>query len=177
MGEITLVTGGARSGKSSFALHLAQQAGCAKRVFIATAVALDSEMAERIAKHQAERGAQFHNAEAPYDLAGAIGGIAPSSVAVVDCLTVYLGNLFHKHDSQEFFINQETELCLNSLLQFKAQNPAQLILVTNEVGWGIVPGDSTTRLFRDMAGRFNSRVAGLSNSVYLCACGIPLKLK
>lgn len=177
MGQITLVTGGARSGKSSFALALAEKTESPHRIFIASAVALDQEMKERIRLHQNERGGRFKTVEAPYDPYAAIDGLPKHSVAILDCLTVWLGNLFHKHSSKEPSIAHEIDRLADCLARFKSGGHAHLILVTNEIGWGIVPADATTRLFRDTAGRLNSRIAGLADSVHLCACGIPIKLK
>lgn len=177
MGQITLVTGGARSGKSSFALSLAEETQSLHRVFIASAVALDQEMRERIQKHQAERGGKFKTVEAPYDPCAAINGLPEHSVAILDCLTVWLGNLFHKHNAAEASLACEIDQFANCLAEYKSRGKGCLIMVTNEIGWGIVPADATTRLFRDTAGRLNSRMAVLADDVYLCACGLPLKLK
>ncbi len=177
MGQITLVTGGARSGKSSFALSLAEETRSLHRVFIASAVALDQEMRERIHKHQNERGGRFKTVEAPYDPCAAINGLPEHSVAILDCLTVWLGNVFHKHGGQEPCIAREIDALADCLAEFKSVGNAHLIMVTNEIGWGIVPADATTRLFRDTAGRLNARIAVLVDAVHLCACGIPLRLK
>lgn len=173
MKQITLITGGARSGKSAYALKLAVR-NHAQRTLIATAVALDDEMKERIVRHQRERGDSFHTLEEPLHLAEAVSSCAgKSDVAVVDCLTVWLGNLYHHYDEREASIQNH----LDGFLALLDQPPCDLILVTNEVGWGIVPENRLARAFRDMAGRLNREVARRSHHVHLLCCGIPLTLK
>jgi adenosylcobinamide kinase/adenosylcobinamide-phosphate guanylyltransferase len=168
---ITLITGGARSGKSAYALKLALE--YSNRVFIATAQAIDGEMEDRIAKHKAERGDSFTTIEEPVDLAGAIKNIPEGTeVALIDCLTVWMGNLMHKHgDDAESF--QET----SDLMDVLAQVPCDIILVSNEVGMGIVPDNQASRLYRDMAGRMNQEIAAIADSVILTVAGLPMELK
>jgi adenosylcobinamide kinase/adenosylcobinamide-phosphate guanylyltransferase len=168
-----LITGGARSGKSAFALELARRK-YAQRTLIATAVALDEEMNARILRHKKERGDAFHTIEEPVRLAEAVSSCAGrSDVAVVDCLTVWLGNLYHHYDENESSIEQQ----LDGFLAALESAPCDLVLVTNEVGWSIVPENRLARAFRDMAGRLNREVAQRSHHVYLVCCGIPLTLK
>jgi adenosylcobinamide kinase/adenosylcobinamide-phosphate guanylyltransferase len=173
MSRITLITGGARSGKSSFALSLGLRKR-SRRVFIATAVAFDQEMRERIFRHREERGNQFHTIEEPIELSQAISGLpGDTEVAVVDCLTVWLGNLYHHFQNTEEDVRIQVESVIDHL-----DHPAcDLILVTNEVGWGIVPENPLARSFRDMAGYLNRRVAVKAATVYMLCCGIPLTLK
>ena len=173
MPSITLITGGARSGKSSFALSLGLR-NYSKRVFIATAVPFDTEMKERISRHREKRGDQFHTIEEPIDLPRLLtvlpGG---TEVVVVDCLTVWLGNLYHHFQDEEEKIRVQVEAFLAHL-----DHPAcDLILVTNEVGWGIVPENPLARSFRDMAGYLNRHVAQKAVYTYLLCCGIPMTLK
>jgi len=173
MFRITLITGGARSGKSSFALSLGLQ-NYSKRVFIATAVPIDGEMQERISRHREERGHQFRTIEEPIELPHVLtvlpGG---TDVVVVDCLTVWLGNLYHHFQGEEKKVRVKVEALLDQL-----DHPlCDLILVTNEVGWGIVPENDLARSFRDIAGYLNRLVAQKAASVYLLCCGIPLTLK
>ncbi|HEX9910538.1 MAG TPA: bifunctional adenosylcobinamide kinase/adenosylcobinamide-phosphate guanylyltransferase [Desulfatiglandales bacterium] len=173
MPDITLITGGARSGKSSFALSLGLR-NYSKRVFIATAVPFDQEMKERISRHREDRGDQFHTIEEPIDLPRVLT-ILPSGneVVVVDCLTVWLGNLYHHFQGEEEKVRVQVEAFLAHL-----DHPAcDLILVTNEVGWGIVPENPLARSFRDMAGYLNRHVAQKAAYTYLLCCGIPLTLK
>lgn len=173
MNQITLITGGARSGKSSFALDLARKRH-SRRVLIATAVALDEEMKARILRHKTERGDSFHTIEEPLFLAEAIASCAgQSDVVVVDCLTVWLGNLYHHSGEKDSFVEGH----LNHLVSVLGSAPCDLVFVTNEVGWSIVPENPLARAFRDMAGRLNREVAQKSDHVYLLVCGIPLLLK
>jgi adenosylcobinamide kinase / adenosylcobinamide-phosphate guanylyltransferase len=173
MQTITLITGGARSGKSSFALALAAKA-YQKRAFIATAVPFDEEMRARVQTHQRDRENAFHTFEESLHLAEAVRTLPQDiDVAVVDCLTVWLGNLFHLFEEKEAFIKGEVDRFLGIL----EAAPCDLILVTNEVGWGIVPDNRLARAFRDMAGHLNREVAKKAQPVYLLCCGIPLALK
>lgn len=170
---ITLVTGGARSGKSTFAITKAMQ-GYTNRVFLATATATDDEMRERIARHRQERGEAFVTIEEPFDLEAGLGRIpGETEVVVVDCLTVWLGNLYHGYDSNEEVIHEK----ITSLVSNLGSVGRDLILVTNEVGSGIVPANAMTRSFRDSAGMLNRLTAEKADDVYLCVCGIPLPVK
>jgi len=173
MGKITLVTGGVRSGKSSFALSYASSK-VGTKVFIATAVAIDDEMRTRIENHQAERGKSFFTIEAPYDLSGAISLLSPEySIAVVDCLTVWLGNLFYKFDNDMVGIQNAIDTLPDTLLNASTE----IILVTNEVGWGIVPENKMAREFRDCSGLLNQKIAKIADTVVLCVSGIPITIK
>jgi len=173
MGKIILVTGGARSGKSSFTLEEALKRP-GKRVFIATALPLDTEMADRIRKHRAERGENFTTVEEPLDVGPCLAGLAEDvEVAVVDCLTVWLGNLFHRWNGDEKAVAQEIE----KLCRVFPNINSQLILVTNEVGFGIVPENRLARRYRDMLGFLNRRIAQQADTVYCCLCGIPVRIK
>ena len=173
MHAITLITGGARSGKSAFALELARKR-YSQRAFIATATAFDEEMKQRILCHQKERGNTFHTIEEPIGLPRAISACAGrAEVAVVDCLTVWLGNLYHHCDEKESSIGEHVDAFLAGL----DTAPCDLILVTNEVGWGIVPDNRLARAFRDRAGHLNREIAQKAQQVYLMCCGIPLALK
>jgi adenosylcobinamide kinase/adenosylcobinamide-phosphate guanylyltransferase len=173
MKSITLITGGARSGKSSFALDLARK-NYDRRVFIATAVAFDEEMKRRIVKHQKERGNLFHTLEEPVHLTETLSAVPPGTeVALVDCLTVWIGNLYHHFQQNETVVRSQ----LNEFIEGISQVSYDLILVTNEVGWGIVPENPLARSFRDMAGYLNRRVAQKAAYAYLLCCGIPLTLK
>lgn len=172
MPSLTFVTGGARSGKSRFALELA----CAYKlkVFAATAEPFDDEMRFRIRKHQEERERLgFTTIEEPLNLADALRR-APSGteVILVDCLTVWLGNMLHHHGvSVELYPEEE------AFLRVLSQPPCDMIIVTNETGLGIVPIDSMSRAFRDHAGRMNQNVAAIASTAYFVVSGIPMKLK
>jgi adenosylcobinamide kinase/adenosylcobinamide-phosphate guanylyltransferase len=167
----TLVLGGARSGKSRFALGLAEAAP-GPRVYVATAEGLDAEMRERIARHRAERGAAWATVEEPVELAARLPELARRyPVVLVDCLTLWVSNLLHADAAR-------AEERLGGLVEaLAAAAAARVILVANEVGMGIVPEAPLTRAFRDLAGRLNQMVAAAAGEVFLVAAGIPLKLK
>ena len=165
---LILVGGGSRSGKSRYALELARAAGN-NLAFIATAEARDEEMRARVALHREERGAEFTTLEEPIDLALAIGGCAPFDAAVVDCLTLWLSNLMlGGHDIGEH---------VQAFLEAAAEARTRLVVVTNEVGCGIVPENELARRFRDEAGRMNQRVAAAASQVYWMIFGCPLRIK
>ena len=173
MASVILVTGGARSGKSTFALQQALQRP-EPRKFIATAVACDDEMRRRIENHRHERTGQFSTVEAPYQLAEAVAGLPrETAVACIDCLTVWLGNLLFRFETEPYRMEQEIEAFLSAL----ETAPCDLVIVTNEVGYGIVPENAMARRFRDDAGALNRRIAQIAQNVYLCVCGIPVTVK
>jgi adenosylcobinamide kinase/adenosylcobinamide-phosphate guanylyltransferase len=173
MANLILVTGGARSGKSSFALELAGRK-YSQRVFIATAVAFDEEMKKRILHHQKERRTLFHTIEEPVHLERAVAALpSDTEVAIVDCLTVWIGNLYHQLHEDEAMVRARIDRFLKALVQVSCD----LILVTNEVGWGIVPENPMAREYRDILGFLNRRIAEKADLVYLLCCGIPLILK
>lgn len=169
---ITFVIGGARSGKSSHAERIAgQQEG--KRIYIATAEPFDDEMRDRIARHRAARAGKFSaTIEEPVDLAGALERVpADSSVVLVDCLTVWVGNLLHHHGLLDRY--EEIDRFLDRL----DAPSAPLVIVSNEVGQGIVPGDPMSRHFRDHAGWLNQAVAQKADRVIWMVTGIPVVIK
>ena len=170
---IRLITGGARSGKSAYALKLAAERAGARRVYVATGEAADEEMAARIARHKAERGPDFATIEEPVKLASALqdlGGRA--EVVIVDSLTLWVANLMGIYPAEEAF-QQE---CLR-LTQVLARAPFDSIIVTDEVGSGIVPDKAVARGFRDRLGLTNQRIAQAAGEVFLLVSGYPLKLK
>jgi adenosylcobinamide kinase / adenosylcobinamide-phosphate guanylyltransferase len=170
-GKITLITGGSRSGKSSYALSLARP--YKKPIFLATAEPFDGEMSDRIRRHQAERGDTFITIEEPVELAKALASLpAGTEVVLIDCLTVWLGNLMHKQGLRE-----EPYAEVEALYVFLKNPPCDLIFVTNEVGSGIIPADALTRAYRDHAGWLNQEVARRADQVVLVTCGLPLTLK
>jgi adenosylcobinamide kinase/adenosylcobinamide-phosphate guanylyltransferase len=169
---LTLIIGGARSGKSAHALALAEAEAVRRGgapVMIATAEALDEEMAERIARHRAERGPAWRTIEAPRDLAAALAVLGAEDCAVVDCLTLWLSNLM--------FAEADLAGAAEALLAAAAATPAAVIMVTNEVGMGIVPENALARRFRDEAGRLNRRVADQADRVMVMFAGQALTLK
>jgi len=171
--EITLITGGARCGKSTFALESAMQRS-GQRLFVATAMALDGEMEKRIEKHQMERADHYSTIEEPYELTRVLEHQPDTiSVAVIDCLTVWLGNLYHQYETNEQHIKEIVDEFTRKL----TLHPFDIIMVTNEVGWGIIPDNALSRSYRDMAGYVNRTVAQQCDNVFLCACGIPVCIK
>lgn len=173
MSKITLITGGARSGKSSFALSLGLQ-HYRKRAFIATAVPIDQEMEERASRHRRERGDQFFTIEESIELSRVLSSVPTGTdVALVDCLTVWIGNLYHHYPEGEEIVRDH----LDEFVKVISKVSYDLILVTNEVGCGIVPENPLARSFRDAAGYLNRKVAERADHVYLLCCGIPLELR
>jgi adenosylcobinamide kinase / adenosylcobinamide-phosphate guanylyltransferase len=170
MKEIALVGGGVRSGKSAFALALARRLG-ARRAFLATAQAFDRDMEERIAAHRAERAGDFATVEEPLDLAGALARI-DADVVVVDCLTLWLSNLLLRGDSA----SQVAE-AVERLAAELARRRLHAVLVTNEVGMGVVPESAVGRLFRDVAGRAHQRLVRDADRVHFAALGCVLRLR
>lgn len=164
-----LILGGARSGKSQRALTLAEQM-CEQRIFIATAECLDEEMCSRIARHKAERGVGWQTIEEPVLLTDALAMAANADrVCVVDCLTLWLSNLMlHRHN-----VALETKKLCKALQNLTGS----IVLVSNEVGMGIVPDTALGREFRDEQGRLNQAIASICDRVELMVAGLPLSLK
>jgi adenosylcobinamide kinase/adenosylcobinamide-phosphate guanylyltransferase len=178
MGKIILVTGGARSGKSSWAQHSAEKLSTgSKRMFIATAVPLDSEMYDRIKKHREDRDETWTTVESPYELDKAISSLDNDSVICIDCITVWLGNMWHQLNGDEDALKKCAGTLCNALQLWKSTKNGQMFIVTNEVGWGIVPESPEVRVFRDMAGFLNKSLAVIADELILTVCGVPLKVK
>lgn len=164
-----LVLGGARSGKSRHAQRLAEACGGRLR-FIATAQAFDGEMRERIARHRADRDGRWRTIEAPIDPAGAIlRADAEDAVLLVDCLTLWASNLL--------LAEADADAALSALVSAIGGVRGRIILVSNEVGLGIVPDNGLARRFRDIAGTVNQAVAAAADRVHFVAAGLPLILK
>lgn len=165
---VVLITGGARSGKSRRAE--ARALSCSGRpVYIATAEALDAEMAERIARHRIRRGDDWIERETPLDLAQALLHTDGGGARLVDCLTLWLSNLLHAGRDW----SQEADLLAKTLQ--RQQSP--VVLVTNEVGLGIVPDNAMARAFRDAAGLVNQSIAAVADEVEFVVAGLPMKVK
>lgn len=168
---MTLVLGGARSGKSRIAQELASAAQLPV-VYIATATALDEEMTARIEHHQHNRPSEWHLRECPLDLATALQEETQQSQTIlVDCLTLWLNNQLFEYPEQDFSALFDT--LVNSL----NTNNANVIFVANEVGLGIIPLGEVSRKFVDEAGRLNQRLAQIADKVLFVAAGLPLALK
>lgn len=195
-GNLVFITGGARSGKSSFALELANKVE-GEKIYVATSEPLDSEMAERIRQHREERGSQWRTIEEPLEIAKVILQEGRGdAVILIDCLTLWVSNLISPADSTLFHVEQgagpgndeqpvvwedavgAADLLITALDTVKASSPrSSLFIVSNEVGMGIVPENPLARRFRDIAGMLNQRVASVADEVYTVISGMSLKLK
>lgn len=166
-----LILGGAKSGKSGMALAKAGElAGGGRKVFVATAQAYDREMVDRITAHQRERDATWTTVEEPLALDRVLREAEPGPVMLVDCLTMWLTNcLLHDENS--------VLQAIDDLIGTVGDCQANLILVANEVGLGIVPDNALARKFRDLAGMLNQKIARAADEVYFCAAGLSLKMK
>jgi adenosylcobinamide kinase/adenosylcobinamide-phosphate guanylyltransferase len=170
--SFTLVLGGARSGKSAFAQGSAEAKAAetsGRLVMIATAQAFDAEMAERIARHREDRGAVWTTLEAPLDIAAALEGLGADDVVVVDCLTLWLSNLM--------LDERDVAAGAAALVATAGRFEGALWLVSNEVGFGIVPDNALARRFRDETGRLHQALAQAAESVTLVVAGLTLRLK
>jgi adenosylcobinamide kinase/adenosylcobinamide-phosphate guanylyltransferase len=167
----TLILGGARSGKSALAERLAMGSGH-EVVYVATAQARDAEMAGRIAHHRSHRPASWQSVEEPLALAAALQAHArPGRCVLVDCLTLWLSNLLGEEDAARFQAERD------ALIDVLPSLTGQVLLVSNEVGLGVVPLGELTRRFVDEAGRLHQALAGHCETVLFVAAGLPLALK
>lgn len=157
-----LITGGVKSGKSRRALELAL-AFPAPRLFVATAPAFDAEMSEKIARHRAERGDAFETVEEPHRIDRAV-----RERCVLDCIPLWLNNLFFEDRESE------ADEILGSLLR---RLPSSIVIVTNEIGMGVIPMDPMTRRYGEALGRINARLAAAVDRVELMVAGLPLRVK
>ena len=178
-----LIIGGARSGKSAHAERLADESGL-RVVYVATAQVLDGEMERRVAVHRARRPADWGLVESPLNLAETLRRHARSDTCLlVDCLTLWLSNLlFAGEAARQAEAGQAIDCRLFSeetraLIETLPELPGQVIMVSNEVGCGVVPMHAVSRLFADEQGRLNQRVAAVCDRVTLVAAGLPLRLK
>jgi adenosylcobinamide kinase/adenosylcobinamide-phosphate guanylyltransferase len=169
--DIILVTGGARSGKSKYAERRARELGD-RLIYIATAQAKDKEMMQRIAEHRKRRDNAWMTIEEPIELPGALlRQRGRTDCAVVDCLTLWISNLLLDGDAQ--MVRERVEQLVKALPRLDFH----IVLVTNELGWGIVPDNALARQFRDLAGEANQRIAAAANEVVLTVTGIPMIVK
>lgn len=172
IGRYIYVTGGARSGKSTYALERAAAAGNTI-TFIATAQALDREMETRISRHRKERPRHWQTIEEPVDLAAALEKVSKKTDAVIiDCVTLWITNLLMKDATDTQIITRVRATAKRLRLML-----CTVIVVSNEVGSGIVPENSLARRFRDLVGTANRLLATASDEAYVCISGIPLRLK
>lgn len=169
---LILILGGARAGKSTFALRLAKEkAGQGSVTFIATAQAFDDEMSQRIARHREERPPHWNTIEEPYQLDEALIKALDSDVVIVDCLTLFVSNWLLRDEASKL---QEVSESFLASVQSQTQT---VIVVSNEVGLGLVPETPLGRTFRDSLGRVNQQFAEAADEVYLLVAGLPLRLK
>ena len=170
--KIYFITGGARSGKSAFAEKVASELA-GKRAYLATAQALDPEMAARIEKHRKDRGTAWDTFEEPLAVAELLKKLSGRyDVVLLDCLTLWLSNVM-AHSEGDGVVSFRSDELVAAINDFNGV----CIVVSNEVGLGIVPDNPLARRFRDFAGILNQRVALTADDVYFTAAGIPLKIK
>ncbi len=166
--KLTFILGGARSGKSAYAETLLRQHP-APWLYIATAQAFDDEMTERIATHRARRGDGWQTVEAPQDLAGALAATAERQPVLLDCLTLWLSN--------RMLAEADIEAECAELTEVLSRPRGPWVVVSNEVGLGIVPDNALARRFRDEAGRLNQKIAATADEVLFMTAGLPMKVK
>src|SRR5947209_267330 len=169
--QLILVGGGTRSGKSAFALSLARRLG-GRRLFLATAQPGDDEMRERIRQHRQTRGPDFDTIEEPLAVPELLRGSPGYDVVVFDCLTLWLANLLLQDRGTEAVLRR-----LDDLAEVLASRPLHAVVVTNEVGLGIVPETALGRAFRDLAGLAHQRLGHLADEVYFAVLGTVLRIK
>ncbi|MGB9905340.1 MAG: bifunctional adenosylcobinamide kinase/adenosylcobinamide-phosphate guanylyltransferase [Desulfotomaculales bacterium] len=183
-GRFILVTGGARSGKSAFAEKIALTSG-KEVVYLATATVEDEEMARRVMLHRQRRPPSWETVEEPRNLAGVIRRHnSPSRFILIDCLALFLSNLLRETVPPSGEINslsrageERVLAAVRQLGEAIRESAADVLAVTNEVGWGLVPVHPLGRIYRDLLGTANQHMAGLADTVYLVACGLPLQIK
>src|SRR5215471_19546651 len=180
MGRLLLVLGGARSGKSAYAQRLAQEFGRDDVLFVATAEAWDEDMAQRIARHRQERPATWRTLETPRQVGQTIARhLHDTAVVLVDCLTLLVSNtLLHCGTSPEpaaaaAAVQEEVAV----LVQTSQASATTCIVVSNEVGLGLVPDNPLGRLYRDLLGRANQTLAARADAVYFMVAGLPVDVK
>lgn len=166
--SLSLILGGARSGKTSFAESLVRADG-RRPVYLATAQAFDDEMRARIAAHRDERGTGWTTIEEPMDPARALGGLTDGDAVLLDCATLWLSNLV--------LADRDPAPEVARLLQVAGRCPAPIVIVSNEIGMGVVPDNALARRFRDIQGRLNQDVAARADLVVAVMAGLPLTLK
>ena len=175
--ELVLVLGGARAGKSAFAQTLAQEMGSSV-VFVATAQALDDEMKDRVRLHKVSRPSQWHTLEEALDPSRALGEIQDGyDLVLLDCLTLWVSNLLLHNSAEHPKAESQVLSSVAALLDWYEGHPATLIIVSNEVGMGIVPDHPLGREYQDLLGKANQMVAAKASRVFLMVAGLSLKLK
>lgn len=180
MGQLILVLGGARSGKSAYAQRIAQQLGGGDVLFVATAEAGDEEMAQRIATHQQSRPAGWRTLERPQRLGPAIhAALCDATVVLVDCLTLLVSNILLPLEAARTAAEIDTAIReeIDTLLQVCQTSNATMIVVSNEVGLGLVPDTALGRRYRDLLGQANQALAAQADAVYFMVAGLAVDIK
>ncbi len=173
--DLTFITGGARSGKSAHAEQLATASGLAV-TYIATARVADDEFAERVAHHRARRPAHWQFVEAPLDLAGALdAAAAPGRCVLIDCLTLWLANLLCPPGAEAPLADHAARIDAFASACERARGT--VLIVSNEIGLGVIPMGAATRLYVDELARLNQRIARLADHATFVVAGLPLALK
>ena len=177
MAKMILITGGARSGKSAYALDVAEDISN-KRLFIATCPCLDSEMSERVRRHTEERrGRGWETIEEEIELVHLFPNrVQDMDVVLIDCMTLWVNNLLYRlgeENVDDFTIKKQCSLLIDNISKY----PGVVICVTNEVGMGIVPENKLARKYRDLVGTCNQVLGKFADEVILVSCGIPLPIK
>ena len=192
MGKLTLITGGARSGKSGFAEKLAVEHG-GETVYMATAITFDAEMADRVRIHKSRRPASWETVEFPYGIPEdplpeeqcVFGALEHADLILLDCITVLVSNIMLREiENWDDAGTREVERVrgkvlgqIDEIARLAERYSADVLIVTNEVGMGLVPPYPLGRAFRDFSGSANQRLAEAAEAVYLCVAGIPVKIK
>jgi adenosylcobinamide kinase/adenosylcobinamide-phosphate guanylyltransferase len=183
MKKAILIVGGARSGKSRFAQELARKLG-GQVLFVATAEAGDKEMSERIEEHQKERPATWRTLEASSHVGRRIKQeIGKAQVVAVDCVTLLVSNIFSQYNDQtlegvkESVLEKQVVAEINELVECMKSIDASFVIVSNELGSGIVPNSRVGRIYRDLLGKANQMLAQSADEVYLMVAGLPVKIK
>lgn len=177
MGQIILVTGGSRSGKSHFALEKAESTS-EKRLFLATCPVVDKELTDRVQRHKNERiGRGWTTVEEELDIASILRNIDEAEVVLIDCLTLWINNLIFSQPDNFSFTKEWLDEKITEWYTEARSFSGTLILVSGEVGLGIVPENQLSRLYRDLVGWCNQLVAQKAQEVYFISCGLPLQLK
>ncbi|MCG8514225.1 MAG: bifunctional adenosylcobinamide kinase/adenosylcobinamide-phosphate guanylyltransferase [Halanaerobiales bacterium] len=182
---ITLVLGGARSGKSSFAQQIAWQRGGYDVIYLATALSGDEEMAARIKDHRQNRPIEWKTIEEPLQVSKIFSALPPGQVVVLDCLTILISNILLREaeagptdfDFAATGNEKEVFLEIEMMLKHSREKKLDLIMVSNEVGQSLVPTYRLGRLYRDVVGRANQLLAGVAGQVYLLYAGLPVEIK
>lgn len=173
MGSFTFVTGGCRSGKSSYAQQYAESLASGNRLYVATLQPMDPEMEKRVTNHQAQRDASWYTIEEPYDIVRVIEEEQEkAAVILVDCVTLWVTNLFMAEQSEE-----EILAFVERFAEAAAASTVPVVTVSNEVGMGIVPDNVLSRQFRDIQGAANQRIAAKASRVVFTVSGIPMTVK